>query len=76
MAVMRIIVWSFNCLAKGLYPPEDHDQQPFANESRFNLRGFDLTADKLCGALCEYRADLLEMIDSLGFTRWNSVRNP
>jgi len=47
----------------------------FTDPDRLAKRGTPL-AGGWSGALVEYRADLLEMITALGFTRWDNVVNP
>lgn len=74
-AIQRILAWSFKCLSSGVYPEFDHRRRPFADEVRAARRGFPLAAG-ICGALCEYRADLLEMQQSLGFKNWANVEHP
>eukprot|EP00959_Pyramimonas_sp_CCMP1952_P072594 1516648-Pyramimonas_sp.AAC.1 len=59
-AAMGIIVWSFNAMSTGLFPDRGHDDRPFADEIRAAKRGFAL-AGGLCAAVCEMRADLLEI---------------
>ena len=73
--IQRAIAWSFNVLATGEYPATGHDQMPFANEIRANQRGFQL-AGGARGALCEMRADLLELVTACGFKNWANVANP
>ena len=72
---MRVIVWSMNILAGGLYPSLDHNGDPFISEDRELQRGLPL-ANGLRGALCEYRADLLEFQQALGVKRWDNVESP
>eukprot|EP00959_Pyramimonas_sp_CCMP1952_P367050 7687876-Pyramimonas_sp.AAC.1 len=64
-----------NALARGRHPEYDHNGEPFKNELRWARRGF-LIAQGTCGALCEYRADLLEMCSLLGFKRWQNPTTP
>ncbi len=73
--ISRIIAWSYNVLSTGLYPSSDHLGDPFGDEVRFNMRGFEL-AGGYVGGLTEYRADLLEFIGNLGFKRWMDTVNP
>eukprot|EP00959_Pyramimonas_sp_CCMP1952_P362513 7591831-Pyramimonas_sp.AAC.1 len=61
--VHRILTWSFTTLSKGVWPSFDHNGEPL-DEMRSTHRGFQLAGGK-CGALCEYRADLLEIVTSL-----------
>ena len=70
-SVMSVISWSFNCLAAGTWPEVRHDGSGHSEGTdRFELRG-NLLADGYCGAMCELRADLSEMVSALGFaTPW------
>ena len=67
---MRIIAWSFNCLASGIWPEVRHDGSAFVDDGtdRYILQGTHL-ADGKCGAMCEFRADLLEIIGAMGFAQ-------
>eukprot|EP00959_Pyramimonas_sp_CCMP1952_P129697 2712275-Pyramimonas_sp.AAC.1 len=69
-------LWRFNTLAAGAPPECDHNLEPSSNELRSITRGFQLTGQGLCGALCEYRADLLEMGAALGFNLRDHVSQP
>jgi len=74
--VMRVISWSFNCLATGKFPGQRHDQTPFEHGSaRQELAGKSL-AGGLVGALVEMRADLLEIVGACGFKQWSNVDHP
>lgn len=74
--LMRVLVWSFNALASGVHPEFNHYGEPFDfDDHRWALRGTPL-ADGRCGALCEMRADLLEIVEACGFTRWSNPENP
>ena len=66
--VMRVIAWSFNCLASGIWPEVRHDGQQHLSPDtdRYQLAGTFL-ADGRCGAMVEMRADLLEIVSALGF---------
>ena len=74
--IMKVIAWSFNCLAAGLYPEIRHDGVAMQGW-RAGVAGSFL-ADGFCGALVEMRADLLEIIGALGFsTPWvKNAANP
>ncbi len=74
-AVLKMISWSFNVLATGLYPAFKHDQTPFEDELRWAQRGMPI-AEGWCGALCEMRADLLEFVSACGFKTWSNLENP
>ncbi len=74
-AILRVLSWSFNVVSSGLHSAFDHNGAPFQSEKRHNLRGFTI-ANGYCGALTEYRADILEIVDMLGFRRWSDVDNP
>ncbi len=73
--IQRIIAWSFNVVASGVYPSSDFMNRPFVDETRFNMRGFEL-AGGFRGGLTEYRADLLEFVGGLGFKNWQDNINP
>jgi hypothetical protein len=49
--------------------------RPFEDELRFTKRGMFI-AQGYCGALCEFRADLLEFVTACGFKTWANVENP
>ena len=74
-AVLRMIAWSFNVVAEGVYPAMRHDGKPFADEVRAAQRGEPI-ADGYCGALVEMRADLEEFSNSCGFKRSTAVDRP
>ena len=71
---MQAVVWSFNVMASGKFPGLDHLGRPFESDLRSAHRNFEL-ADGICCALVEMRADLLEFVGALGFTRWDNVEN-
>ena len=73
--ILRVIVWSMNALACGRHPEFDHNGDPFKDDLRWANRGFQI-AQGTCGALCEYRGDLLEMVSLLGFKRWQTPTTP
>ncbi|CAK0840011.1 unnamed protein product, partial [Prorocentrum cordatum] len=72
--VMRVLTWSFCALASGLYPATNHENGPL-DHSRCALRGTEICSGWR-GALCEIRADLLEITSSLGFRNWQNPVNP
>eukprot|EP00959_Pyramimonas_sp_CCMP1952_P206312 4315026-Pyramimonas_sp.AAC.1 len=72
--IQRVLRWSYNALAEGVYPDRDHDENPLP-EHRAVLRGFPL-AGGWRAALCEIRADLLEVTGAYGFKTWQNPRNP
>lgn len=73
--ILRILAWSFNQIAEGVFPACDHLQRPFANERRAAKRGLPL-AGQFRGALVEFRADLLEFVGAAGFKQWSNNTNP
>ncbi len=73
--IQRVIAWSYNVLATGLFPHSDFMGRPFVDETRFNMRGFEL-AGGYVGGLIEYTADILEFVGALGFKRWSDNVNP
>ena len=74
--MQRVLVWSFNCLAKGKYPATDHLDQPFPfGDDRALYRDFDLY-DGFAGAVVEFRADLLELTGVTGVKTWKNPLNP
>eukprot|EP00959_Pyramimonas_sp_CCMP1952_P018637 393695-Pyramimonas_sp.AAC.1 len=68
--VTRALTWSFCALASGLYPATNHENGPL-DHSRCVLRGTEICSGWR-GALCEVRADLLEITSSLGFRNWQN----
>ena len=74
-AVLRMISWSLNIVAKGVYPAMRHDGQPFADETRAAQRGEQI-AYGYCGALIDMIADLEEFANSCGFKRSTTVDHP
>ncbi len=74
-SILRVLSWSFNCIAEGVFPSVDHLQRPFVDETRANKRGFPLAGDYK-GALIEMRADLLEFVGAAGFKTWANNLNP
>eukprot|EP00959_Pyramimonas_sp_CCMP1952_P097617 2040297-Pyramimonas_sp.AAC.1 len=74
-AVLRVLVWSMNVMALGKHPQNDHLGEPFGDH-RFDYRGFDLAPSGVAGAVCEFRADLLELTTTLGLTKWSNPTNP
>ena len=63
-------------LAGGNHPDARHDGTAFTpDDPRLQLCGTPL-ADGYCGALCEMRADLLEIVSACGFKTWQHVDNP
>ncbi len=73
--ILRVLAWSFNQVAEGVYPAFDHLGQPFADEMRSAKRGFPL-AEGFHRALVGMRADLLEFVGAVGFKQWGNTRNP
>ena len=72
--INRVVRWSFNALASGLWPAENHEGGPLDPE-RALKRGFPL-AEGWAGALTELRMDLLELTGALGFKTWQNVDHP
>ena len=72
--VLRVLTWSFTALASGIYPATSHDNGPL-DHRRSLLRGTEI-ASGWRGALCEIRADLLEITQALGFKNWQNPLNP
>ena len=63
-------------LAGGNHPDARHDGSAFPpDDPRIQLCGTPL-ANGYCGALCEMRADLLEIVTACGFKTWQHVENP
>ncbi|CAK0792057.1 unnamed protein product [Prorocentrum cordatum] len=71
----RIVAWSCNILAEGTHPEFNHLGLPFADELRHSQRGFPLADGRVC-ALTEMRADLLEIVQSLGLKNFSNYLNP
>ena len=63
-------------LAGGNHPAARHDGSAFpVGDPRLQLSGTPLAGGH-CGALCEMRADLLEIVSACGFKTWQHVENP
>ncbi|CAK0831430.1 unnamed protein product [Prorocentrum cordatum] len=73
--ILRVIAWAFNVLAVGLYLLLDHEGKPFEDLVRANKHRFTI-AEGWVGALTELRADLLEIFERIGVTRFSNVLNP
>ena len=74
--VLKVVSWSFRCLAEGSHPQLRHDGSAFlASDPRHARRGHQL-AGGYSGALVEMRADLLEFVGACGFKTWADNDNP
>eukprot|EP00959_Pyramimonas_sp_CCMP1952_P243250 5084637-Pyramimonas_sp.AAC.1 len=73
--ILRVIAWAFNVFATGLYPSHDHENKPFEDVVRANKYNFPI-AENWVGALCELRADLLEIFERVGVKTFANVINP
>eukprot|EP00959_Pyramimonas_sp_CCMP1952_P460609 9480178-Pyramimonas_sp.AAC.1 len=62
-------------MATGRWSEADHNGDAFLNETLAAQRGFNLAGGK-CGAVCEFRADLLELGSSLGLKTWPNPEHP
>jgi len=63
--INRVVSWSFDILARGFWPDENHEGGPLDHERQMK-RGFPL-AEGWVGALTELRFDLLELVETGGF---------
>ena len=75
-AILRVVSWSFRCLAEGSHPQLRHDGSRFLlSDCRHARRGQPL-AGGYCGAMVEMRADLLEFVGACGFKTWADTSDP
>ncbi len=64
----KVLVWSFQCLAAGKYPAEDHTGQPFNAQLRRELAGralYTLQGHAVGGRFAEMRGDWKFLKESL-----------
>ena len=67
--VYKILKWSFEALALGKYPYNDHDDVPFGHNhhpDRFAASAGQCLADGFCGAFSEMRGDWKYLKEALG----------
>ncbi len=70
---------SFCALSRGKWPAQRHDGLPWSlprDQYRSSMAGCDLFGDGVLGALCDFRGDLLQIVEGLGCAHWTSRRNP
>ena len=70
IAIHTLLVWMFNVLASGVWCTTDHLGNPLTGWRHGKVGEL---ANGWAGALCEYRADLLEMVTAYGFKTWANI---
>ncbi|MCP4244554.1 MAG: hypothetical protein GY772_28770, partial [bacterium] len=68
---------SFRALSRGVWWEQRPDGFPWSprDEHRERMASLPLLAGKV-GALCDFRGDMQQFVDGLGFALWASARNP
>ena len=69
----KVLRWSLNCLAEGVFPHEDHEGVKFSKEhhrTRFANAGKPLTGDNMRGIWSELRGDWKWQVEALHLDQW------